>query len=247
MLFVHLGSGSLSGAAATPALQRRRSTVLVSRSHVSLFRIGQITSPSAGSASTLAIHLSLFILQCLFSLLFVDTVTLHRHLLRSSFLTSSSIRPSKHSTTHIDVELPHRRHHHHDTTVHIEGPQRRRYEGTQIDVAEREYRSRFQPSYREETRFEATVDPPSFQPQQYREEVRVSGTTVDPPHFSGPQREQVRFTEETVDPPRFQAQRSHVHVSEETVDPPRFSRKSNKMGYYDEDGKSISMSSPSLT
>merc|ERR1712166_1230141 len=65
-----------------------------------------------------------------------------------------------------------------------------------------------------------------FQPQQYREEVRVSGTTVDPPHFS----------EETVDPPRFQAQRSHVHVSEETVDPPRFSRKSNKMGYYDEDG-----------
>ncbi|KAG4422631.1 hypothetical protein IFR04_004252 [Cadophora malorum] len=160
----------------------------------------------------------------------------HRPSRREDIYIREERRPSKHSTTHIDVELPHRRHHHHDTTVHIEGPQRRRYEGTQIDVAEREYRSRFQPSYREETRFEATVDPPSFQPQQYREEVRVSGTTVDPPRFSGPQREQVRFTEETVDPPRFQAQRSHVHVSEETVDPPRFSRKSNKMGYYDEDG-----------
>merc|ERR1711977_721062 len=149
----------------------------------------------------------------------------HRPSRREDIYIREERRPSKHSTTHIDVELPHRRHHHHDTTVHIEGPQRRRYEGTQIDVAEREYRSRFQPSYREETRFEATVDPPSFQPQQYREEVRVSGTTVDPPHFSGPQREQVRFTEETVDPPRF-------------------SRKSNKMGYYDEDGGSRASAAP---
>merc|ERR1711977_226878 len=127
----------------------------------------------------------------------------HRPSRREDIYIREERRPSKHSTTHIDVELPHRRHHHHDTTVHIEGPQRRRYEGTQIDVAEREYRSRFQPSYREETRFEATVDPP-----------------------------------------RFQAQRSHVHVSEETVDPPRFSRKSNKMGYYDEDGGSRASAAP---
>ncbi|KAK0101276.1 hypothetical protein ONS95_006455 [Cadophora gregata] len=169
----------------------------------------------------------------------------HRPSRREDIYIREERRPSKHSTTHIDVELPHRRHHHHhDTTVHIEGPQRRRYEGTQIDVAEREYRSRFQPSYREETRYESTVDPPSFQPQQYREEVRVSGTTVDPPRFQATQREQVRFTEETVDPPRFQAQRSHVHVTEETVDPPRFTRKSDKMGYYDEDGGSRSSAAP---
>ncbi|KAG4433220.1 hypothetical protein IFR05_011302 [Cadophora sp. M221] len=143
-------------------------------------------------------------------------------------------RPSRREDIYIREESRHH-HHHHDTTVHIEGPQRRRYEGTQIDVAEREYRSRFQPTYSEHTRFEATVDPPSFQPS-YQQEARVTGTTVDPPRFQGTQREEVRFTEETVDPPRSQAQRSHVHVSEETVDPPRFTRKSNKMGYYDEDG-----------
>ncbi|KAL2074095.1 hypothetical protein VTL71DRAFT_7873 [Oculimacula yallundae] len=163
----------------------------------------------------------------------------HRPSRREDIYIREEIRPSKHTSTHIDVELPHRRQHPQATSVYIEGPQRRRYEGTQIDVAEREYRSRFQPSYREETRFEATVDPPAFVPS-YREEVRVSGTTVDPPRFQGTQgiaqRSHVHISEETVDPPRSQAQRSHVHVSEETVNPPRFTRKSDKMGYYDEDG-----------
>ena len=70
-------------------------------------------------------------------------------------------------------------------------------------MTEREYRSRFQPTYREETRVETTVDPPRFelprhQQHSSQEEIRVKST---------------------VDPPRFQQ---------------------DKMGYYDEDGKSIS-------
>ncbi|KAI9046848.1 hypothetical protein LZ554_008928 [Drepanopeziza brunnea f. sp. 'monogermtubi'] len=199
---------------------------------------------------------------------------------------------TKHTTTHIDIELPHRPHfrrqhnqHTHDTTVHIEGPQpqRRRYEGTEIDIAERAYRARYQPSYREDERVNATtVDPPPFQPgSSYQQEIRVSGSTVDPPRFQAqPQSHtqtrvsqetvdpprytqptrtsQVEFTQETVDPPRFiePPRRSHVEFTEETVDPPRFvapprrshvefteetvdipRTKSNKMGYYDDEGK----------
>jgi translation elongation factor P/translation initiation factor 5A len=108
-------------------------------------------------------------------------------------------------------------------------------------VTEREYRSRFQPSYREEVRVnETTVDPPRFRPTQ-REEVRITEQTVDPPRFRPTQREEVRVTEQTVDPPRFDLPRHHQHssreeirVTEQTVDPPRFKR--DKMGYYDEDG-----------
>jgi len=45
-------------------------------------------------------------------------------------------------------------------------------------------------------------------------------------------------TEETVDPPRRLSQpvyKEEVRITEETVEPPRFF--SDKMGYYDEDGK----------
>jgi len=70
-------------------------------------------------------------------------------------------------------------------------------------VTEREYRSRFQPSYREETRI---------------------GTTVDPPRIELPRHSQHSSQEE-------------IRVKT-TVDPPRFQQ--DKMGYYDEDGKSIS-------
>jgi hypothetical protein len=82
----------------------------------------------------------------------------------------------EYSTTHIDVELPrhhkhrheqrefvferpHHHHHHHHNHNHL---------NSRIDIAEREYRSRFQPTYREEVR------------PAYREEVRIE-TTVDPP------------------------------------------------------------------
>jgi hypothetical protein len=90
-------------------------------------------------------------------------------------------------------------------------------------VNEREYRSRVQPSYREETRVGTTVDPPSrFQPT-YREETRVE-TTVDPPRFELPRHHKPSFKEE-------------IRV-ETKVEPSRYQQ--DKMGYYDEDGKSIS-------
>ncbi|EKD14263.1 woronin body major protein [Drepanopeziza brunnea f. sp. 'multigermtubi' MB_m1] len=144
---------------------------------------------------------------------------------------------TKHTTTHIDIELPHRPHfrrqhnqHTHDTTVHIEGPQpqRRRYQGTEIDIAERAYRARYQPSYREDERVNVTtVDPPPFQPgSSYQQEIRVSGSTVDPPRFQAqpPLHTQTRVSQETVDPPRYTqpTRTSQVEFTQETVDPPRF-------------------------
>ncbi|OWP00696.1 hypothetical protein B2J93_1081 [Marssonina coronariae] len=143
-------------------------------------------------------------------------------------------RPTSTTTkhTHLDIEVPHRRnynsqHHDHTTSVHIQpaGPQRRRYEGTQIDIAEREYRSRFQPSYREESRVGTTVDAPRFQASSYQDEVRVSGSTVDAPRFQpSAYQENVRVSGSTVDPPRFQpsSYQEEVRVSGSTVDAPRF-------------------------
>jgi hypothetical protein len=98
------------------------------------------------------------------------------------FPANFSSRPDhQHSSAHIDINLPHHRRHY-DAEVDINLPHRRQYE-TEIDLTERQYRSRFQPSYREEVRVnETTVDPPHFQPTQ-REEVRVTGQTVDPPRF----------------------------------------------------------------
>ncbi len=125
----------------------------------------------------------------------------------------------------VDVELPHLRRPHlfrrdEQVEVEVDGPRRRQYD-TELDVTERQYRSKFQPSYREEVRVnETTVDPPRFQPT-YREEVRVNESTVDPPRpFRPSYKEGIRISEETVDPPRF---------------------KQDKMGYYDEDGKSFSV------
>ena len=134
------------------------------------------------------------------------------------YLFTNFLRPDhRHSSAHIDIDLPYQRRHY-DAEVDITLPHRRHYD-TEIDVTERQYRSKFQPSYREKARFsEETVDPPKFQPS-YREKVRVSEETVDPPRFQPTYREEVRVTEETVDPPRF---------------------KKDKMGYYDEDGKLFS-------
>lgn len=146
-------------------------------------------------------------------------------------LTSLLSRPDyKHTSAHIDVELPHHRRHY-DSDITVEVPRHRRHHHeTEIDVSEREYRSRVQPSYREETRVGTTVDPPSrFQPT-YREETRVE-TTVDPPRFELPRYNKPSFKEE-------------IRV-ETKVEAPRYQQ--DKMGYYDEDGKSISTIKPHHT
>ena len=101
---------------------------------------------------------------------------------------SNTMLCREYSTTQIDVELPrHHRHHHEKREFVFERPHHHNnHLNSRIDIAEREYRSRFQPTYREEVRVETTVDPPKereygsrFQPT-YREEVRVE-STVDPP------------------------------------------------------------------
>lgn len=87
--------------------------------------------------------------------------------------------PSReYSTTHIDVDLPHHKQHHHKEFVFerphhshhqkefvFERPHQSHHDkhhhlNSTIDIAERGYRARFQPSYREEVHIETTVDPP---------------------------------------------------------------------------------------
>ncbi|KAH8589742.1 hypothetical protein B0O99DRAFT_676540 [Bisporella sp. PMI_857] len=117
----------------------------------------------------------------------------HRPSRREDIYIREETRPEyKHSTAHIDINLP-SKHKHYDVQVDTSIPNRRQYD-SQIDLIERQYRSRFQPTYREEVDIQTTVDPPRFVP----------------------------------------AKQEHIHITEETVDPPRF--KSNKMGYYDDDG-----------
>ncbi|KAJ9155621.1 Woronin body major protein [Pleurostoma richardsiae] len=89
---------------------------------------------------------------------------------------------------------------------------------SQIDNIEREYRSRVQPSYREEIHVGSTVDPPSHRPV-YEETVRVDQSTVDPPRG-------------------LPSYHQDTHITEETVEVPRYNtyQQKSKMGYYDEDG-----------
>ena len=107
--------------------------------------------------------------------------------------------------------------HHHYSDTHIEIDNRNH--DSAIDVAEREYRARFQPNYREEVHITgSTVDGPRQQPA-YRESVHIDETTVDVSKVRPGRYEEVKITEETVEYPR----RTSQHL---------------KMGYYDEDGKS---------
>ncbi|KAG9245330.1 hypothetical protein BJ878DRAFT_548189, partial [Calycina marina] len=124
-------------------------------------------------------------------------------------------RPSRKEDIYIREE--HRLHQHYDVHLDSSAPRRRHYED-EVDVIERQYRSRVQPStYREEFRVNNSVEGPRFQPTNFREESRVN-TTVDAPTFQPTKREEYNSSEETVDPPRFQE------------------RNPTKMGYYDQDG-----------
>lgn len=101
---------------------------------------------------------------------------------------------------------------------------RRDYYDSPIDIAEREYRTRYQPNYREEARTfaDSTVDGGHFPQQQQQQSFSVEdSTTVDAPLV---QPQGSTFTRKT-------------KVVEDIVEPSTFSRaKSNKMGYYDEEG-----------
>ncbi|OAA61643.1 Translation elongation factor IF5A [Niveomyces insectorum RCEF 264] len=101
---------------------------------------------------------------------------------------------------------------------------RRQYYDSPIDVAEREYRSRYQPNFREEARPFAgtTVDGARYpQPQQQQSTYSVDDSTIDPAPLALPPASSYR--RETIE---------EDIVERSTVSRPR----STKMGYYDEEG-----------
>lgn len=117
-----------------------------------------------------------------------------------------------------------------------------------IDVAEREYRSRFQSNYRDEVPYAGTtVDVPSHR-SSFKTSSHFDDITVDAPRNLPKYKESTRVTATTVDVP---APRSSFHkdikITEETVDAPRYAPtpKTSKMGYYDEDGKLPTLFPPS--
>ncbi|KAK0703464.1 hypothetical protein B0T26DRAFT_744277 [Lasiosphaeria miniovina] len=110
---------------------------------------------------------------------------------------------------------------------------------TVIDVAEREYRSRFQPNYREEVRVSGSTVDGSIRRPAYKETIHVDATTVDAPSYRPQYQQSTSVTGITVDPPAPRpVYHKDIKITEETVDAPRHAshRHQVKMGYYDEDG-----------
>ncbi|KAK4124833.1 hypothetical protein N657DRAFT_632782 [Parathielavia appendiculata] len=124
---------------------------------------------------------------------------------------------------------------------HIEIDTATRPHSSVIDVAESEYRSRFQPSYRKEHSVTGTtVDVPRLAPGfKTTTSTHVDEYTVDAPRSVPVYKESVQVTGTTVDPP---APRSTYHekvdIVEEIAEAPRSKapKQKSKMGYYDEDG-----------
>ncbi|CAK7274487.1 hypothetical protein SEPCBS57363_006189 [Sporothrix epigloea] len=101
---------------------------------------------------------------------------------------------------------------------------RRQNYDTAIDVAEREYRTRYQPTYhREEARTtfsDTTVDSGRFPTQPQQSSLIEDSITVDAP----------------VARPLSTYTRKSTKVVEDIAQPSNVTRKSTKMGYYDEEG-----------
>jgi hypothetical protein len=108
---------------------------------------------------------------------------------------------------------------------------RRQNYDTAIDIAEREYRTRYQPTYhREEARTtfsDTTVDSGRFPQQSQQSSFVEDSTTVDAPL--------ARPTQGST------FSRKSTKVVEDIVEPQAITRKSNKMGYYDEEGEFYSV------
>ncbi|KAI9163335.1 Woronin body major protein [Paramyrothecium foliicola] len=125
----------------------------------------------------------------------------HHHIHAEHRPAAAAAPAAEYHDTHIDIDVHPHSHSH---------PQPY---SSPIDVAEREYRERFRPSYN------TTVDAAAPQPQYRAETTYANEFTVDASiPRSAPQAE-VKFSEETVEPARYT----------------RADQKS-KMGYYDEDG-----------
>ncbi|KAI5921842.1 hypothetical protein F4810DRAFT_721792 [Camillea tinctor] len=133
-----------------------------------------------------------------------------------------------HSETIIKFEHNHNKDHHHHHLPHLHHHKHHEHkapypEFSPIDEIEREYRSRVQPTYKEES--------------------SVSGTTVDfPVHRpSSSYSDKFESTDETIDAPRpLAATHKDTTIVEEIIEYPRHRRSSSKstptMGYYDDAG-----------
>ncbi|KEZ39252.1 hypothetical protein SAPIO_CDS9923 [Scedosporium apiospermum] len=112
------------------------------------------------------------------------------------YYTQDEFRPSRPDFAETRVEVDH---HHH-------------YTASPVDIAEREYRSRVQPSY--------AIEGAHYRPVQHTTTTRVEEYTVEPSK-----------------PSRVYRESDRAYISKETVEPRRLTTtKKAKMGYYDEDG-----------
>ncbi|CAI4211051.1 unnamed protein product [Parascedosporium putredinis] len=114
---------------------------------------------------------------------------------RQHYHTQEEFRPSRPDFAETRVEVDHHNHY---------------YAASPVDIAEREYRSRVQPSF--------AVEGAHYRPVQHTTTTRVEEYTVEPSK-----------------PSRVHRDTDSRYTSKETVEPRKFTRQS-KMGYYDEDG-----------
>ncbi|KAI1843656.1 hypothetical protein JX265_008514 [Neoarthrinium moseri] len=107
-----------------------------------------------------------------------------------------------------------------ETFVEVDRQHRPQYSA--IDQIERQYRSRYQPSYQEDVRVGTTVDAHSSHASRpvYDEQVRITETTVDASKPQPSYHKETKVVEETVEYPRS------FHSGAQK----------SRMGYYDEDG-----------
>ncbi|KAK1777408.1 hypothetical protein QBC45DRAFT_188968 [Copromyces sp. CBS 386.78] len=169
-----------------------------------------------------------------------------RSLLFSTRISNPGNPFSGHNFSEPSFEKPH----HHNSSSHH---QQSSDSASAIDIAEHQYRSKFQPAYHNEGHVVgSTVDVASYRPS-HKESTHVDDTTVDFPALPAPPRstsykEKIVVDETTVDFPTYRAahkkapslySESTVDIQENELSLVKVSNNntSSKMGYYDEDCK----------
>ncbi|KAM3083697.1 hypothetical protein ACMFMG_002190 [Clarireedia jacksonii] len=184
----------------------------------------------------------------------------HDHPRRHS---QSEYSQSEHSLSEVDFELERarqpRRYQRTEVDLEVTRPIKSANE-SEIDFVERQYRSRYQPSFKEESVVDVTVDPPRSrvsEPRYTEEVVRVTETTVDPPSHSparssfSSHRPKSIYREEIVDEVLIKEPRTpkhihteDIHITKEVIktspSTPKtpttpFTPLNLEMGYYDEE------------
>lgn len=192
--------------------------------------------------------------------------SIHSKGVRSLPSRTSSIPQSTDKKPLLPLSSPQSSHTHTHTHTHTETRvevDRQSHIGSAIDVAESEYRARFQPNYRKDFSVTGTtVDGTEFKSATHKaSSSHVEGTTVELTKFPTFPKDPKSVVEFTVDAPSTQKVHKETTVTvadSTTVDPPRppkkpqlkadlieetvetssrVSSKKSKMGYFDEQGK----------